>query len=307
MSPNQAACPICGSRRTPPLPAYRRAHLVRCDRCRQVFAGRRPSDEELAANYAQYPRTDFDSPITRARYRELLDGFARYRRTNRILDMGCGLGYFLEEAEAAGWEAYGSEYEPRAIEINREKGLNCLQAPIRPGDLDVDSFDVITAFEVVEHLRDPAGEATLIAELLRPGGIFYCTTPNFASVSRRVLRDRWAVIEYPEHLLYFSPATLRGWLQRFGFRPAAVTTSGLTLSRRNEVAGDPVVAESAPDQERLRIAVESSRALRLAKASANLFLGVLGAGDTIKGHFELVGASSPALAAQEHLERQQRP
>ena len=201
----RAACAVCGSRRLRPLPAYRRAHLVRCRDCGLVFAGRDPSEEELARNYGEYSREDADSPLTRQRYRELLDRFEPYRRTGRILDMGCGIGYFLEEAERRGWEAHGSEFEPRAVEIVRGKGLRCLQAPLHADSLEPGSFDVITAFEVVEHLREPQAEAATIAAALRPGGLFYCTTPNFGSLSRRLLRARWRVIAYPEHLSYFTP------------------------------------------------------------------------------------------------------
>jgi len=252
-----------------------------------VFSGSRPSDEELAVNYAGYSRADFDSPITRQRYRELLEGFSAYRQTNRLLDLGCGLGFFLQEAQAAGWEAHGSEFEPRAVEINRAKGLNCVQAPVGPEDFEPGWFDVITAFEVVEHLRDPQDEAALIARLLRPGGLLYCTTPNFASLSRRTLGPRWSVIEYPEHLLYFTPATLSQWLQRFGFRPVRLTTSGLVLSRRRDEVAPPPGPAGVPDQERLRATVESSPVLQLAKTAVNLGLQALGAGDTIKGYFEL--------------------
>lgn len=296
-----AQCPACGHQRFKALTRYRRAHLARCSRCRQVFAARCPTDSELAANYGQYPRQDVVSPITRQRYRELLEGFASYRRTNRILDFGCGVGSFLEQAQTAGWEAHGSEFEARAVEITRSKGLRCVQAPIAPEDFEPAAFDVITAFEVLEHLRDPEQEARLIARLLRPGGLFYCTTPNFSSLSRRVLGPRWAVIEYPEHLLYFTPTSLGRWLARHGFQAVRLTTSGLTMSRRWE--GEK---PAGLDQEQVREAIESSPALRAAKRYLNALLGAARAGDTIKGYFELT-APSPTLAAEEHLERQQRP
>jgi 2-polyprenyl-3-methyl-5-hydroxy-6-metoxy-1,4-benzoquinol methylase len=300
-------CPICGHRRFGPLAHYRRAHLVRCERCRQVFSARRPADAELAHNYGQYPREDLVSPITRQRYCKLLEGFVEYRQTNRLLDFGCGLGFFLEEAQAAGWQAHGSEFESRAVEINRAKGLSCAQAPIGPDDFGPGWFDVITAFEVVEHLRDPREDARLIAQLLRPGGLFYCTTPNFASLSRRALRSRWAVIEYPEHLLYFTPRTLCGWLAEFGFQPVRLTTTGLTLARRRDGARVEAESHRLPDQEQFRATVESSRVLRSAKVAVNSVLQLLGAGDTIKGYFELSASSSPALPTEKHLKREQRP
>lgn len=280
-----AVCTVCDGGRLEPLPAYAHAHLVRCRDCGLVFAGRRPSDTELARNYGGYLRADYDSPITRRRYRELLAGFEPYRRTNRILDMGCGIGFFLEEARSAGWEAYGSEFEPRAVEINRSKGLECVRAPIGRDTFEAGSFDVITAFEVVEHLRDPRDEAATIAHLLRPGGLLYCTTPNFASLSRRLLGDRWGVIEYPEHLTYFSPATLRDWLGRFGFEPAKVQTAGISLARlRGGLRSSPT--EPSSDEE-LRAQIEGSPALRAAKATLNALLGATRTGDTIKGHFVL--------------------
>jgi 2-polyprenyl-3-methyl-5-hydroxy-6-metoxy-1,4-benzoquinol methylase len=281
------ACTVCKGRRLDPLPAYRRAHLVRCRSCGHVFAGRRPTDAELARNYGDYSRADHDSPITRQRYRELLDGFERYRKGNRILDMGCGIGFFLEEAQSRGWDAYGSELESRAVEINRSKGLNCVQAPIGADTFERGSFDVITAFEVVEHLRDPLAEAATIARALRPGGLFYCTTPNFGSLSRRLLRSRWSVIAYPEHLSYFTPLTLSSWLEHFGFAPAKVTTTGISLAR---LRAAPAARHS---DEQLRVQIEGSRALRAVKRAANAALGTTRTGDTIKGHFELRTTAGP--------------
>lgn len=287
------ACAVCGSRRLRPLPAYRRAHLVRCRDCGLVFAGRDPSEEELARNYGEYSREDADSPLTRQRYRELLDGFEPYRRTGRILDMGCGIGYFLEEAERRGWEAHGTEFEPRAVEIVRGKGLRCLQAPLRAGSLEPGSFDVITAFEVVEHLREPQAEAATIAAALRPGGLFYCTTPNFGSLSRRLLRARWRVIAYPEHLSYFTPSTLRSWLARSGFAAVRLQTTGVSpADLRRGLAADPGPGRGSDEE--LRNRLEGSRALRAAKRAANAALAATRAGDTIKGRFERrEGATAP--------------
>lgn len=287
-SDSDAVCLICSSRRTKYLPKYRHAHLIRCRDCGLTFAGRQPTDAELTDNYSSYSRSDYDSPITRQRYHALLDGFEGYRQTNRILDMGCGIGFFLEEVQRRGWEAHGSEFEPRAVEINRAKGLRCVQAPIEIDTFEPGSFDVITAFEVVEHLRDPLAEAAVIARTLRPGGLFYLTTPNFASLSRRLLGSRWSIIAYPEHLLYFTPSTLNLWLGHFGFVPVKVTTTGISLARlRRGVGASTRTAQSSDEQ--LRAQIERSPALRAAKRAVNLALGVTRTGDTIKGHFELRG------------------
>jgi 2-polyprenyl-3-methyl-5-hydroxy-6-metoxy-1,4-benzoquinol methylase len=285
-----SACPVCGGRRLVPLRAFRRAHLARCRQCGLVFADRRPSDAELAAHYGGYSRADYDSPITRRRYRELLAGFEPYRRTGRILDVGCGIGFFLEEARDGGWEAHGTEYERRAVEIVRAKGLSCAQAPIGPDAFEPGSFDVVTAFEVVEHVGDPRAEAAAIAAALRPGGLLYLTTPNFGSLSRRLLRGRWSVVSYPEHLSYFTPSTLAAWLARAGFVPVRVTTTGVSLARLRRGLPSPAGSGAGAAQrsdEGLREQIEGSRALRTAKRAVEAALGATRTGDTIKGRFEL--------------------
>lgn len=282
-------CLICRSRRLRTLPRYERAHLVRCVDCGMTFARRVPTDDELARHYQNYGHAWYDSPITRQRYRELLDGFESRRQTNRLFDCGCGAGYFLEEARSRGWEVYGSEYSSYALELTRAKGLEVVEAPIAYETYPPDYFDVVTAFEVFEHLRAPLGEATIVAHILRPGGLLYCTTPNFNSLSRRLLGSRWSLIEYPEHLSYFTPATLRSWLERVGFEPTIVTTSGISLSRlrRGPSQASDSATTSADDTEGLRGAIEHSRSLRLAKGGANAALAALAAGDTIKAHFTL--------------------
>jgi hypothetical protein len=89
-------CPVCEGGRLKPLPRYAYAHLARCRDCGLVFATRRPSDSELEEHYMHYGTAWHDSSITRLRYRELLDAFEPYRQSNRILDFGCGAGFFLE-------------------------------------------------------------------------------------------------------------------------------------------------------------------------------------------------------------------
>src|SRR4051812_43133489 len=174
-----------------------------------VFAGRMPTDTELAAYYQDYGHAWQDSPITRKRYAEVLDSLEPYRDRNRLLDVGCGAGYFLEEARSRNWEVHGTEYSGLALEVGRGKRLNVVQAPMRLGVFEPDSFDVVTAFEVFEHVSDPMAEAKVVAHVLRDGGALYLTVPNFNALSRRLLGPRWNVIDYPEHLCYFTSTTVR--------------------------------------------------------------------------------------------------
>ncbi|HUR85618.1 MAG TPA: methyltransferase domain-containing protein [Solirubrobacteraceae bacterium] len=286
------ACPLCDSPRIAPLRGYEAAHLRRCRACGFVFAGRRPSGEQLRRQYDGYGLGTAESGVTRKRYEELLDEFDAYRRTGRILDVGCGEGGFLEAAARRGWEVHGTESTEGALERNRARGIAMTLAPTRPGDLPAAAFDVVTAFEVVEHVGEPRAEAAAIADAIRDGGLLYVTTPNFSSASRRILGAGWNVIEYPEHLGYFTAGTLTRWLREAGLDPLAVTTTGISpgrllggLRRPGSRAAAARRTETAVLDERVREGVERSPALRAAKRAANAALGALRAGDTLKGRF----------------------
>jgi 2-polyprenyl-3-methyl-5-hydroxy-6-metoxy-1,4-benzoquinol methylase len=251
-----------------------------------VFAGRVPTDSELQAHYRDYGHSWQDSPITRKRYAELLDGFETARKTARILDFGCGAGYFLEAARARGWEAYGTEYSGHALELAREKGLNVVEAPLGGDAFAPGFFDVITAFEVFEHVRDPRTEASTVSHLVRPGGLLYCTTPNFNALSRRLLGARWGVISYPEHLCYFTPRTLRYWLRGHGFTAESIRSTGISPAcLREAISSSPSTTPPAAADQRLREVTEASSALRLSKQGINGVLSLLAIGDTLKGRF----------------------
>jgi hypothetical protein len=146
---------------------------------------------------------------------------------------------------------------------------------------------VVTAFEVFEHLRDPVQEASELARVLRRGGLLYATTPNFNSLSRRLLGPRWNVIEYPEHLCYFSPKSIERWLSASGFTREQIETTGLSVGRLRRSLGAAHVGGDAQVEtdEALRTAIESSPLLSRGKRLVNAALSTAGLGDTLKIRF----------------------
>ena len=123
---------------------YQTAHLCQCKDCGFVFSKQIPTENELVEHYNRYSRNDYLSPLTIKRYNELLDQFEKYRRNNKLLDVGCGVGYFLDEAQKRGWEVYGTEFTDDAFKICKEKNINMSKGVLDPKNYELEAFDVIT-------------------------------------------------------------------------------------------------------------------------------------------------------------------
>jgi len=227
-----SSCLICDSKNLINLKPYSNNYLVKCNSCGFVFCELIPSTKELNEYYKIYAyENNFYSPITKQRYIKLLSIFEPYRKNNKILDVGCGNGFFLETAKEKGWDVYGTEFSEKAIEILKEKGINSFKGKLEIENFKEQMFDVITSFEVIEHINNPKNEINKFYNLLRTGGLLYITTPNFNSISRNLLIEKWNIINYPEHLTYYTPKTLKKLLTENDFKKIKLKTTGFSISR----------------------------------------------------------------------------
>lgn len=283
MSAWHTKCLNCGGHDLAKMSRFSNSHLLRCSSCKLVFAGRIPTDQELIQHYKGYGREDTLSDLTRQRYRELLSGWQNLRHSNNILDVGAGNGFFIQEAIESGWQGYATEYTPEAVTLCRAKGAAAHQGDLDTAPFADGSFDIITAFEVLEHVRNPLELMRNVARLLRPNGMFYLTTPNFNSVSRHILGVQWHVIEYPEHLFYFTPATLRNMAKRAGLAVEWCKTDGL-ISRLIQpvIRNSKQHSDDSSSIEAIRIKTETNLFWKLAKRGLNTSLKLTGTGDSLK-------------------------
>lgn len=280
-------CILCGSGSIYSLPDYRIVPLSKCSQCRFVFASAKPTIEELDAYYRHYGTSHYLSPITIKRYNEWLDAFEAYRQTGNILDVGCGSGFFLAEAKKRGWNVYGTEYSAALVQLAEDKGITMQRGGLSPQTFPGLQCDVVLSVEVIEHIDNPAEEVDHIHRLLRSGGLFFCTTPNFNALSRFWLRDRYNIIAWPEHLGYFTRRTLRYLLENHGFRTLRTSTTGFSFTRTRVSMGkkqQPVVSENS-DDEILRRKAENNFWLRSAKHFVNVLMNISGTGVSLKGWF----------------------
>ncbi len=242
---------------------------------------------ELDAYYNNYPAGEDTSPLTLLRYDELLDRFKKYRAGGSMLDVGCGGGHFLAQAAKHGWRIQGTETGQRQLAACRAKGVPVIAGPLNIEDHPAEGYDVICSFEVIEHVTHPAEEIGKMVALLRPGGLLYVTTPNFNCLARRLDPTNWSVANYPEHLNYFTPATLHRLLHGQGLHKKWLVTTGFSVSRWKAKGASTKEERDAAKQyqEALRSSLESKWHLKLAKRLANTALNGLELGDSMKAGY----------------------
>ena len=202
--------------------------------------------------------------------------------------MGCGRGEFLQVAKERGWEVYGTEFSPKAIELCEAKGLKMTRGSLNSDSFDPEMFDVFTSFEVLEHINNPLEETALFYKFLRKGGLFYCTTPNFNAYLRYYLKADYNIIEYPEHLSYYTRKTLRRMVKKQGFKPIKILTTGISITRlkTSQKTSDEKYISGESSDEKLRQKIAQKGYLQTIKKLANFTLTVFGLGMTLKGYFE---------------------
>lgn len=175
-----------------------------------------------------------------ARRLQLIKRFQQPGMGNRILDIGCGTGAFLDIAMKQGWDAYGTEISPTAIEFAAEKiGINRLSTDLFSIDESANSFDVVCMWAMIEHVANPIAYIKKAYTLLKPNGILTLATVNTNSWNHQMFNKRWRYFIPPEHLVYFNTQNIQIFLTQNNFTPLSISTwfnntaflQGLSLQR----------------------------------------------------------------------------
>ena len=283
-----SSCLICSSDRIQAIPVYESTGLVKCHNCSFVFSKWIPEKKTLDEYYSNgYELTNYFSPITEKRYNELLDGFEKFRQTNRILDIGAGCGFFMETAKKRGWEVIGTELSKNSIAACKNLNNKLLFGELEDLQFPSNHFDVIVKLEMLEHINNPVPLVSEIHRILRKGGITYLTTPNFNALHRYRLKEKYDVISYPNHLCYYTKKTIKRLFKSNGFIPVKVVTTGYSFTRLKTskgISNQSFVSETS-DDEMLRYKIETNPFLKFSKWITNGILNVFSIGDSLKGTF----------------------
>jgi 2-polyprenyl-3-methyl-5-hydroxy-6-metoxy-1,4-benzoquinol methylase len=175
------------------------------------------NDHSEVTGYEDYERDRYCILKTANRR---LDVIGKYRRRpGRLLDVGCAYGFFLEAARKRGWDVDGIDISEHAVAYARDHlGLPAKAGVLEEAGYEPASFDVITAWDVVEHFPDPLRELQYLYTLLKPGGLLVLSTPDVGSPVARITGHRWMGFKLAEeHLYYFSRETIVEMLEEAGF------------------------------------------------------------------------------------------
>jgi 2-polyprenyl-3-methyl-5-hydroxy-6-metoxy-1,4-benzoquinol methylase len=156
-------------------------------------------------------------PVLRREFARSVDFVRRFFSSGRLLDLGCAYGFFLKEARCH-FEVSGIELSEHAAAACRQAGLNVLSGVVDEANMArVGEVDVITMFDVIEHLPQPGETLALCYRYLKPGGIIVITTGDFAALAARWAGAKWRLMTPPQHLWYFTRESLRRMSAQIGF------------------------------------------------------------------------------------------
>lgn len=159
------------------LPGY---EVVRCESCGLLFVNSLfdVKEKEGGEVYASTVYADIATTL-RERFKEDIEELARLLPVGKLLDVGCGYGYFLSVAREAGWEVTGVEINKRLVDwLRQEKGINAFAGILEAQAFADEGFDAVTMFNIIEHLLYPSATLREVNRILKVGGILLLEAPT---------------------------------------------------------------------------------------------------------------------------------
>lgn len=236
---NIECCPFCGSLERAVVFSRFEINIFQCQTCTLGYSGEFPVDTNDVYSDRDYLPIAISDYQVNAEYRKRRFGTERLsiitqylgqeQKGARLLDVGCGTGWFLECARDAGFDVSGLELGRELAKHTSDRlGIEVWSRPL--GEMSVDApYDVITMFDVLEHAPDPKEILRCIYCLLKPGGIALFFVPNLDSLGFKVLKGNSSLCMPVEHLFYFTETALRPVLDHMGFQTVYFATKGMDV------------------------------------------------------------------------------
>lgn len=233
-------CPNCRTKKSKKILSTKKYGLLICLNCKLGYLDPMPTKNQLQNFYNKDYFESENQEFTRYKnYNQLenvllkegqrrLEQIKKLTNFNILLDIGCGLGDFLKLAKNLGYQIAGNDISDYAATIVENK----LKIPFYKGKVDKknlppEKFEIITAWDVFEHIPDVNSAFEAINCTLKPGGFLFLATPNLKSWDARILGKFWyGYKKIPEHLVFFSPESITNVLEKHHFKVLVIKTWG---------------------------------------------------------------------------------
>lgn len=216
-----------------------KGNIVKCKKCGLVYQA--PRDNDVARIYQGVDEDGFyvaskaDRLATCERDLSKMEGVVGPSNGRKLIDVGCSYGLFLDVAKARGWSVFGAELSDYQRGEAMKNHPNICGREIKDCGYAENSFDVMTMFDVVEHLARPSAFLKDAHRIIKPGGYFVACTPNIGSIQSKLSGKYWLNFARM-HFYYFTPQTLGAMLERAGFKIVKVERHKRIIRPINAIA-----------------------------------------------------------------------
>ena len=221
-------CTLCGSTNRSVLYSKDEWKVYKCEGCGLGILDPRPDKDELNKLYAEtYFQSHYDDLLSLSstemknrlqQEKHRLRFFRKFKKGGKILDIGCGRGYFLLACRYAGYEVEGIDISAAAADyVNSELKIPVHLEEVEHLELSAASFDVITLWHSLEHTADPDVYMQKAHKWLKKYGILVIDVPNYKGDDAQKTWTDWQGWSIPYHFYHFSKDSLYYLLHKHGF------------------------------------------------------------------------------------------
>ena len=223
-------CFSCKNENLVELKKYKKFYLVKCKKCGLIFSNRIPLKDELNI-YDYFDRNDYKNVVQKEKNRLFVDKIINDHSIKSVLDIGCHTGDILDEFKLKNLNTYFTEYEDKdLISFVSLKGHKYISGGFYPNTKL--NFDLIYLGDVIEHVDFPDQMMEIISKNLQNKNQYlYINTPNFNSIERILLGNKYNIFSYPEHLTYFTVRSLNRFIESYGYKKIYAYSDNISIIR----------------------------------------------------------------------------
>jgi len=230
-------CALCGGEIFKSALECEGFSFVKCEHCGLVQRNPQPDKNEILARYSDTYGNDYlsyelknesaflklqqlalkDSGFSKAEKKLFASAEKLHAQAPSILDIGCATGALIASLRDNGWRVTGVEISPSADYAKNERKLDVRNIPLEENHFPDNSFDIILASHLIEHLNEPKTFLEETYRILKNNGIIFITTPDISGFQSRLFGSRWRSAIF-DHLYLFSRRTLAKMLKAVGFK-----------------------------------------------------------------------------------------